>query len=135
MNITTNNIIELIEDYTNTTEVSLSMVTKKNGDDYQVWDRSDPTINVGNLPLLPDLPFDDVNTIMFYYTSSSDNTIVGMDTIYLSEIIAYHDSKKPFIKKWKIPQLEKNLKKYVEEEEYDYAVRNRDFINHLKGQL
>lgn len=135
MNITTNNIIELIEDYTNTTEVSISMVTRKNGKDYQIWDRSNPNIDVANLPLLPDLSFNDGDLIMFYYTDKEGKTI-GLNTIYVNELVAYNnDNKQEFIKRYKLPRLQRQLESYVENEEYDYAIQNRDFINHLKGQL
>lgn len=135
MEITTNNIVQLIEDYTNTEQVEICQVTKKNNDDYQVWDRSNPNTKVCDLKLLPGLSFDDVKWIMFYYTSKDNGEVVGLNTIELNEIIAYHKDRKNFIKKIKLPQLERQLEKHVEKEEYDYAVRNRDFINHLKNQL
>lgn len=134
MKITTDNIIELIEDYTNTEQVELCQVTKKNGDDYQVWQRSYP-YKVNDKALIKGLSFDDVKWIMFYYTKKNDVNVVGMDTIYLNELIAYNLNKKTFITKWKLPKLQQQLEKYVDEEEYDYAIRNRDFINHLKNQL
>lgn len=134
MKITTDNIIELIEDYTNTEQVQLCEVTKKNGDDYQVWQRSYP-YKVNDRTLVKGLPFDDVKWITFYYTSKNNEEIVGLNTIELNEIIVYHKDRENFIKKVKIPQLEKQLKRYVADEEYDYAIQNRDFINHLKNQI
>lgn len=134
MKITTDNIVELIEDYTNTTEIKLNMITKKNGADYQVWKRDDKGLNL--LGLEKGLPFSNTDSIFYYYTSKVDSTVIGMNSIYVSEIVSYLGrNKKSFIKDVKIPQLERQLEKYLQTEDYDFAIRNRDFIFHLKNNL
>jgi hypothetical protein len=134
MEVTTDNIIELIEDYTGTEQVQLNQITKKNGDDYQVWDRSNLELKFP-LTLIPNLSFDYDDEVMFYYTSKGDEKVVGLNTIYIKELLWYNLKPEKFIKEWKLPKLETYLEKYVDEEKYDYAIQNRDFINHLKNKI
>ena len=134
MKITTDNIIELIEDYTNTEQVELNMITKKDGRDYQVWQRNYPYIQ-NDKSLIKGLSFDDGDVIMFYYTSKNDKNI-GFNSIYVNELVGYNSiDKQEFIERYKLPRLQSQLESYVEKEEYDYAIQNRDFINHLKNQI
>lgn len=133
MEITTDNIVQLIEDYTNTKEVSIDMVTKKNNDDYQIWLRNKEGVSIG---LKKGLPFDDGDLISFYYTSKNDEKVTGYNLIIVNELVGYNSvERQEFIERYKLPKLESELEKYVEKEQYDYAVRNRDFINHLKNKL
>ena len=90
MKITTDNIVGLIEDYTGTKEVELNMITKKSGEDYQIWVKNG---KYNTKELQKGLPFDDVEYILYYYTNISDNS-VGLNTICLNEIIQKLRSEK-----------------------------------------
>lgn len=84
MKITTDNITELIEEYTNTSEVSIDMVTKENNDDYQIWLRNEKGVAIG---LEKGLPFDDGDLISFFYTDKDDVWVTGYDRIYVRQLL------------------------------------------------
>lgn len=80
--ITTDNITELIKEYLNVKEdITIIQVTKQNGDDYQIWDNS------CSRELIPNLPFDNTDLLMFHVNRE-------FDSLHIIQLIQTYRNKK-----------------------------------------